>query len=399
LSASRVSAAHWLQASALLFTILLPRAEAGIERQRVVCPIDGAVTWCAVAVSRNRAGGLDSDGCLYSVEKERVFVHSEFEIVTCSGCYYSALAEDFQRPVKKPAATKVLVALGASAFTPPRGSDVRRLRVSRRYHLAVICYQALGGARRALGYGDDHELMASLYLRAAWFERGAAVALGVLEFRPQSLKAGVVAYERLGTRVRLARRSFDEELRQVDELLAQYESLRRALESSRSRERRADKRFADLGIELALMKLEVALFAFKSRVKGRSALGAASPIANEIQLIRVQQVQAALRLGFRASMLELIGRLRREGLESLAGQLASFAKRERALLRLALEELKQVDPSKTESGALRFLEVDLLRRIGSVAAARSRLLEISPKLRSSPRWRLRFRWLASVLEP
>ena len=98
--------------------------------------------------------------------------------------------------------------------------------------------------------------------------------------------------------------------------------------------------------------------------------------------------------GFRTRWVRLGG----EGLEALAGQLRGFAQREQSLLRQALAELRRIDPVRaSDPGAVRFLEIDLSRRVGELETARKALRSVPAALLRSERWQAHFSWLAKLL--
>ena len=185
------------------------------QGQTSPCPVDGVRLPLPTAHAWNDAGGIDSDGCRWSLDAEgRWRVAGSSAVVACPQCRAAFRFDHLPLPLTQAEADRVRAALAQAPHTPddPVG----------RFRLAAVTYEALGADRvRALGLGFD-AFLGELLLHAAWAARAAAVLPQFdVSYRPRDLvraRQALTALEEGTLRQRRRGPSVDELLLEVERM-------------------------------------------------------------------------------------------------------------------------------------------------------------------------------------
>lgn len=366
----------------------------GSEERRFLCPLNGATFKASAPISWNIAGGRDSDGCVYSLEEGRLVPHATGALITCPRCLYTTELARFARSLSESEKTALRAGLTAVAKSIPRTGGRWRLEPRDRARLAEACEQVLGPAQRT---ADRSRFAAGLWLHAAWLERGRAIGQGgASNFRPQSLAAGLSAFNRLEAELRQRRRPGRDELELIEELRSEVEALRAPAPAEES----AEDGFRRYRLEARLLRLERGLERLRGLARTRIDRAAAALVETEERSLKVRLVQAAIRLGLRSRREELLAELRAESLpptlRSALDNLIGHVRAEEAALKVAQERLGSVE---IKDLPLRFLEADLARRLGQDEPARKALAGLRPLMAgASPELKADFEAARRLLE-
>ena len=346
------------------------------QGQTSPCPVDGVRLALPTAHVWNDAGGLDSDGCRWSLDAEGGWrIAGLNAVVACPQCHAAFRFDHLPLPLTQAESDRVRAAL---ARTPHRVDDP-----AGRFQLAVITYEALGSDRvRALGLGLD-AFLGELLLHAAWAERGGAVLPQFdAAYRPRDLpraRRTLIALEE-GT-LRQRRRGPG-----VGELLLEAERLRLL---ARQVDQLPDPVASVLSDRLVehLIRLEQSLYAL------RDALPAERAAAGSDADAHLGLVRAWLRYGDpeRRAAWERSARTRfGEVVEGPLRAIAAAAEREAALLDAAgarfATAAEAPDLTPPRRARLHFLAGDCARRRGDAERAAlhlQRARELAPGSRSS----------------
>jgi hypothetical protein len=395
----------WRSLSLILICLIISphkRSEAGRGRITVNCPADGTVHVALTTVSRNRSGGLDSDGCAYSIEQKQLVVHGNLNVITCPCCFYSVRKRDLKRSLSAAEKRKVLSAIKHSGLAPKKQfTHSEAIPSPTRHLLSIVCYQAIGGARAWRSSLAAPELYARLLLQGAWIERGQAVTQGgQSEFRPQNTRSGHNEFVALKLKIRDRKYPSIEEIRRLEKVLTQLGQLQNRVGSAFP-SKDAVQRFQKQELDALFLELESDLRNLKAIAKARADKAAAALMSNESRTLKLRLAQAALRLGLRKERELVLQELTKEALPkplSLAVKaMQAHISVEEQLLRKAITQLESLSmKSHPRALELQFLLGDLWRRLGDPKKARAYFISIQNS--TDPWYQQESQFMQSLLE-
>ena len=257
-----------------MWSLLLPCEGRRAEAQTMPCPVDGTPLELATR-PWNRAGGVDSDDCIYSIDADgKWFITGLETVVSCPSCCAGFLRDHLTLTFSPRQIAALTAALDEARKEQPTRSPAE---------WAALTYQALGAA--ALGLERPLEVvLAELYLRAAWSARGRAVGPeGCGRFRPQTLEEAFSEWTALAARAQQDPLRTPEVLA-VDALLANLEDARAelALISPSSAERSLHK----ISALSALAVSERSLLAERATLIREATKQALSPATRQLDWLK-----------------------------------------------------------------------------------------------------------------
>ncbi len=327
------------------------------------CPLDGGVLG-PPASSWNLAGGVDADGCGWSLDAEgRRRATSPQAVVGCGGCG-AAFRRDLVPAALSPA--EVAAVRSAAASVGPRASAEQR-----RCEVAAAVARALDPPQAAALAGE-------LLLRAAHAARAHALADGPDEgYAPRDLAE---AREQLAAlAARATRRARDAEpVRTIDAALAELEAARVARSSAAAD---PGEPAGSVGARLRASRAAAELAALERRLLEERAVALEAARAREPatrEELRLALLRARLRWGDPTGRAEEVAALRAQApaLNALLDRFVAGCTEEARLLaaagaalRAAAEE--SADPA--ERARLALLAAECARRRGARDEARALL--------------------------
>ncbi len=317
--------------------------------ETTVCPIDGARLPRPSVRPWNAGGGVDSDGCTWSIAADGRRSVVGLDLIECPGCAAAFPAGDVPRALPPTAIAALRGALGGPAPAALVGRHERAAELRR-----VVL--ELGDLRPA-----DHAQLGTAFLRAAWAARQEAVLGGPDGgYRPRSIPAAREHLEALEERVR---RGGDQDpaAAQLELAAADLDGLRRALAGLEQH-----ARGPDLMLVARARHLLAAAERRVSEARARLAAGAPSEAGAELVLAR-----GWTRFGDVARRERwLEAALARHG-EVIAAEVARTRQacaEEARLLRMARASFEAAAPGQAapERARLLFLAGDAARRAGDL---------------------------------
>jgi hypothetical protein len=374
--------ARWSVIVTLVFVISPDQhSEAGRSHITVSCPVDGTVHLALTTISRNRSGGRDSDGCVYSIEGRSFHVHGSHDIITCPNCLYSVSQQDLKQSLTEREKKDMLTAIAKSGIRPPRKmKSSESIPAELRHRLSIVCYKTLSGRRRWRSAESNAEFFASLLLQAAWIERGQAVSQGGLsDFRPQNMTSGLKEYASLIMKIRERKHPSIAEIKRLDKVLNGLSELRRQVDRVAPADN-AVNRFQKQSMTQQFLKLQEHLLELKKTAQSRADEAAATLISNESRTLKLRLAQAALRLGLRAEQRLILAQLKQQALPRTLflaiKAMESHIETGERLLRDAIAQLETIKlNSHGQKSKVQLLLGDLWRRLGERKEARIYLIK------------------------
>lgn len=144
-----------------LFLLISASWATGLHSEEVSCPIGEDVAKQFFVLSSNEYGGFDSDGATYSSGMQ----FRNYEIVTCSQNFYTALGADMEKTWSSEEAKTILAIIEKTrtSFQNPKLPETWE-----RYELAIEIYR---------WQGKPYPFLIELYQKATWSIRDEAVGI------------------------------------------------------------------------------------------------------------------------------------------------------------------------------------------------------------------------------
>jgi hypothetical protein len=357
-----------LASLALSLAPLAAPARGQEERLAVTCPLDSTRVAAPEPRAWNSGGGVDSDGCRWSLDATGLpRVVGADDVVLCPGCGLAFEAARGDRPLAPAQAAAARAAVAADQAA--RGSPAT---AARRFERAALAWRAiLAASPAATPDGEDpDEVAGTLLLRAAWSARGeAAGGAGDAGYRPRTLAEARASLGALEERV--ARGDEDPVLQDLDGAGTDLEDLRDTLD----------------GLEPALAPADLPLAARARRllgdverrlraIGGRVAPGGAAAEGLELALARgwARYGDPERRERWLDAALARHGQPVRAEVERVRAACAEEAR----LLRAASPALEAAAARRSGDARarLQFLAGDAARRAGAAADARRALTAV-----------------------